>query len=106
MRRAAAAAAVLALAGAGLAAGASSAAATTAHCADHTTLEKVELDYETTTVELEPGTVVCYKAGTRVATVTVGDDGMLVSTITNKAGKAMAISYFVIVDGGSPPPAV
>lgn len=73
------------------------AGATTAQCADRTSPDKVELAYETTSVALPAGTVVCYKAGTQVATVTIGDDGLLTSTLANRRGIAQAISYYVVV---------
>ena len=46
---------------------------------------------------------VCYKAGNRVDTVTVGSDGMLTSELLNRHGKAMDISYYIVTDRYCPP---
>ncbi|HEY0888645.1 MAG TPA: hypothetical protein VGE38_03420 [Nocardioides sp.] len=103
MRRLASSAALLVGTAAALVGIAGPSSAATAHCADYTSSDKVELDYETTTVELPAGSTVCYKAGTQVDTVTVGSDGVLTSTLLNKAGKPMAISYYIVTHYCPPP---
>jgi hypothetical protein len=102
MKRIASSAAALALAGVALVGTAGPSSATTEHCEDYKSPDKVELDYETTTLYFEPYTTVCYKAGTEVRTVVVGDSGILKSTVYNKNGKRMAFSYY-IADYDCPP---
>jgi hypothetical protein len=97
MKRLGASAAALALAAVALVGTASPSSATTEHCADYKSPDKVELDYETTTLHFRPYTTVCYKAGTEVRTVVVGDTGVLKSDVYNKFGKRMAISYYIRV---------
>ena len=94
MRRLASSAAVLAVAAAALVGTAGPSSAVTEHCPDGP--GKVELNYETTTVNLPAGSTVCYKAGTKVDTVTVGSDGVLTSTITNRNGVVQGISYYIV----------
>ncbi len=98
MKRLGAGAAVLIAIGGSMAATAGPGTAATAHCADHQSAEKVELDYETTTIEVAPGSTVCYKSGTQVFTVVADEDGVVTSTATNKAGKVQAISYYIVID--------
>jgi hypothetical protein len=75
--------------------------AATAQCEGYNSPDKVELDYETTTVDLPAGSTVCYKSGTQVFTTVVGYDGVLTSEATNKKGQIQAISYYIVV---CPPP--
>jgi hypothetical protein len=98
MKRLAGSAAALAVAGVALVGTSSPSSAVTNHCEDYTSPDKVELDYETTTVDLPAGSTVCYKAGTQVFTVVVGDDGVLTSEATNKWGHPQGISYYIVVD--------
>jgi len=71
--------------------------AKTEHCDDYKSPDKVELDYETTTLYFEPGTTVCYKSSTQVFTTVVGYDGVLCSEAHNKKGKRQAISYYIVI---------
>jgi hypothetical protein len=103
MKRLASSAAALALAAVALVGTASPSSATTEHCDDYKSPDKVELDYDTTTVYVGAYATVCYKAGTRVDTVTVGSDGMLTSELLNRNGKAMDISYYIVTDRYCPP---
>lgn len=103
MKRLAGSAAALALAAAALVGTAGPSMASTAHCDDYMSPDKVELSYETSTVYVGAYATVCYKAGTRVDTVTVGGDGMLTSTLLNRQGKAMGISYYIVTDHYCPP---
>ena len=100
MKRLAISAATLALAGAALVGTAGTSSATTEHCPDFDSPDKVELDGESTSVNLPAGTTVCYKAGTQVFTTTVGADGVLTSEATNNRGRLLGISYYI---PGSPP---
>ncbi|HSU01314.1 MAG TPA: hypothetical protein VLK03_02095 [Nocardioides sp.] len=104
MKRIASSAAALALAAVALVGTAAPSSAVTEHCDDYTSSDKVELDYETTSVYVGAYATVCYKAGTTVKTVTVGADGILRSTILNKNGKRMGISYYIVIDHYCPPP--
>ena len=66
---------------------------------------KVETDGTSNTVQtdLAPGTQVCVKAGTRITTVVVADDGTITQTdITNKRGTPLGISNIVYVPGEPP----
>ena len=103
MKRLAGSAAALALAAVALVGTASPSIASTDHCDGSVSSDKVELDYETTTVYVGAYATVCYKAGTRVATVTVGADGMLTSTLLTRQGNAMGISYYIVTDHYCPP---
>ncbi len=104
MKRLVASVTALAAAGVAFVGTSSPAAAATEQCADYQSPNKVELNYETTTVQLDPGTIVCYKAGTQVFTVQVGSDGVLTSQATNKFGRLLAISYYVVTTPPPPPP--
>ncbi len=104
MKRLAVSAASLVLAGAGFFGAAGPGVASTAHCPGYNTEDKVELDYETTTLSFAPGTTVCYKSGTQVFTVVVGPSGVLTSQALNKAGRPMGISYYIVVDEPTYPP--
>lgn len=79
------------------------ASATTAQCPNYNSPDKVELNYETTTLQLPAGSTVCYKAGTQVFTTVVPDDGILVSAATNKWGRPLAFSYYIPSDTPPPP---
>ena len=71
--------------------------AATQHCSTTDYPNKVEVSGDRKTVQtgLTPGTAVCIKAGTRVTYVTVDANGNITqSAITNKNGKALAISYY------------
>lgn len=103
MRLLASSAAALALAAAALVGTVSPSSAATQHCADYKSPDKVELDYETTTVDLPAGSTVCYKAGTQVATAVVGEDGVLTSTLIGPSGQPMAISYYIVTHYCPPP---
>jgi hypothetical protein len=103
MKRIASSAAALALAAVALVGTAAPSSAATEHCEDYKSPDKVELDYETTTVYVGAYATVCYKAGTSVKTVTVGGDGMLTSTILNHRGKPKGISYYIVTDRYCPP---
>jgi hypothetical protein len=98
MKRLAICAATLAVVGVSLVGTANSASATTDHCEDFMSPDKVELDDEATSVELPAGSTVCYKSGTQVFTVVVGSDGILTSEATNKFGKPQGISYYIVVE--------
>lgn len=100
--RTAACASVLAGAAAGLVVATGPASAATEHCPNYTSPTKVELSGDQTSVTLKPYSTVCYKAGTQVKTVTLKADGVLTSTIYNRAGAAMGISYYIVT--GSQPP--
>lgn len=82
---------------------ASPSSASAAHCDDFNSPDKVELNGDTTSVNLPPGTTVCYKAGNQVFTAVVGPDGVLTSEATNKHGVPQGISYY-IVDSTPPYP--
>jgi hypothetical protein len=97
MKRIASSAAALALAAVALVGTAGPSSATTQHCDNHTSADKVELDYQTTSVYVGAYATVCYKAGNRVMTTTVGADGILRSTLLNGNGKPMGISYYIVV---------
>jgi hypothetical protein len=79
------------------------ASAVTEQCANYKSPDKVELSYETTTLQLPAGSTVCYKAGTQVFTVVVPDDGILTSAATNKWGKPLAFSYYIPSETPPPP---
>lgn len=98
MKRLAVSASTLALVGVALVGTASPSSAATDQCADYNSPDKVELDYETTSVNLPAGSTVCYKAGTQVFTVVVGYDGVLTSEATNKHGRLQGISYYIVID--------
>jgi hypothetical protein len=98
MKRLVGSAAALAVVGVALVSTAGPSSAATNHCADYASPDKVELDYETTSVDLPAGSTVCYKAGTQVFTVVVGYDGVLTSEATNKHGKLQGISYYIVID--------
>jgi hypothetical protein len=75
--------------------------AATAHCPEGIA-DKVELDdagpsYQT---DLEPGTVVCIKAGTGTTESTVDENGFIENAeIKNKPGTAyLGISYYVVIE--------
>jgi hypothetical protein len=76
------------------------ASAVTEHCPDHNSSDvtKQELNYESTTLSLSPGTVICVKAGTQVSgVVTVGSSGVYTQDFAfNKKGKPLGISYYVV----------
>ncbi|MDQ4053191.1 MAG: hypothetical protein M3237_10890, partial [Actinomycetota bacterium] len=92
MKRLAACAATLTVVGVALVGTAGPGSAATAHCADFNSPDKVELDGETTSVNLPAGSTVCYKSSTEVFTVVVGADGVLTSEATNKHGRIQGIS--------------
>jgi hypothetical protein len=102
MKRLAVSVATLAVAGAALVTTAGPSSAATDQCADFNSPNKVELDYEATSVDVPAGSTVCYKSGTQVFTVVVGDDGVLTSEATNKHGRLQGISYYIVID--CPPP--
>ncbi|NPD03326.1 hypothetical protein HN031_01310 [Nocardioides sp. zg-1308] len=97
MKRIACPTAALALAAVALVGTAGPSAATAQHCDDRTSADKVELDHQTTSVYVGAHATVCYKAGTRVMTTTVGEDGILTSTLLNGKGAPKGISYYVVV---------
>lgn len=83
---------------------ASSVQAKTDHC--EAGLGKIELDDAGSSVQtdLAPGTEVCIKAGTQTQVTTVGDDGSISNTtIKNRNGKFLGISYYVWYDEPSTP---
>lgn len=100
MIRTAAAGVALGTAFAGFGALAAPASAATEHCPDHSSpgVTKVELNYETKTLSLAPGTLICVKAGTQVSgLVTVGSSGVYTQDFAfNKKGKPLGISYYVV----------
>ena len=102
MKRLASTGAAMAVVGMALVIPAGPSSAATEHCADVNSPDKVELEEETTSVDLPAGSTVCYKSGTQVFTVVVGSDGVLTSEATNKHGRIQAISYYVVID--CPPP--
>jgi hypothetical protein len=95
IKRLGASAATLAVVGVAMVSTAGPSSATTEHCPNYDSPDKVELSGENTSVSLPPGTTVCYKAGTQVFTVTVGADGVLTSAATNKHGQLQGISYYI-----------
>jgi len=73
----------------------------TEHCPDHSSpdVTKVELDYETTSLDLTlpEGSWICVKAGTEAQMVQLGPGGTYTQDFAfNKKCKALAISYYVI----------
>lgn len=81
--------------------------AATMHCPMTGDSVKVETSGASNTVstDLEPGTEVCVKAGTKTTTVTVDANGNITQTaITNRRGKPLGISYYVYTPGDEEPP--
>lgn len=76
--------------------------AATEHCDDYRSPDKVELDYETTTLNLPAGTRVCYKAGNQVFTTYVPYGGVLTSMATNRHGDIQAFSYYIVLHSPYP----
>ena len=73
------------------------ATAATQHCDSTTYPNKVEVGGDRKRVQtgLTEGTEVCIKAGTKTTIVEVDENGFITqSEITNKRGKALAISYY------------
>ena len=71
------------------------------HCPDHSssTVTKIELGGSVTHLDLPEGTLICVKAGTQnTGQVVVGHDGYDQTSITNKRGIPLAISYYVVYD--------
>ena len=96
------AAAAVAFAGSGLMGLGTQASATTEHCDSTTFPNKVEVDAGTKVqTNLEPGTVVCIKAGTKTTIVNVDGAGFITQdTIKNKPGNAfLGISYYAYGEG-------
>lgn len=96
MKRIASSAAAMALAAMALVGTAGPSSAATQHCPDHTTADKVELKYNTTSVYVGAWAKVCYKSGTRIDWADVGADGMLTSELYNRIGNRMDISYYIV----------
>ncbi len=81
--------------------------AATQHCPMTEGSVKVETNGASNTVAtgLEQGTEVCVKAGTQITYVTVGADGKITqTTIKNRKGKPLGISYYVYTPGTEEPP--
>ncbi len=67
------------------------------HCDSSSYPNKVEVDDDSNTAQtdLQPGTEVCIKAGTKTTIVTVAPDGTITQdSIKNKNGKNLGISYY------------
>ncbi len=85
--------------------GASAAPPANLHCPDHRTETKVELGGDVKKLKLADGTVFCIKAGRgNTGVLTVGEDifpnrnGYITNPLTNKRGKPLGISYYVIYE--------
>ena len=78
------------------------ATAATEHCPEGGFKVEVGGDSATVPVDADPGTMVCFKAGTRIVETTVGGDGTISNTdLTNMWGKPLGISYYVVYGGSS-----
>ena len=76
--------------------------AVTQHCPVPTGAVKYEVNAGTTyDTDLPAGTTVCIKAGTQIDTVTVGEGGLITSTIRHRNGQLLGISYYVAVPPSS-----
>ncbi len=95
---------VAVLAFSGLVAG--PAQAVTEHCDGHASPDsgKVETDGAGSSIEtdLEDGTDVCVKAGTKTTVVTVAGGMINQTAIVNKKGIPLGISYYVPIEGPEP----
>ena len=109
MKKSASVAAVLASVAFSVGVPAMSAQAADLHCPDHasSSVTKVELGGNVTHLDLPEGTLICVKAGTQnTGQVVVGYGGYDQTSITNKRGIPLAISYYVVYETPDEEPCV